>query len=62
MLNPNDARYYQGIIGGKTGYTSKAGNTLVTVAERNGGKAGRSGDEEPVYPLYGYQGIVRLWI
>lgn len=36
MLNPNDARYYQGIIGGKTGYTSKAGNTLVTVAERNG--------------------------
>ena len=36
MLNPNDARYYQGIIGGKTGYTSKAGNTLVTAAERNG--------------------------
>lgn len=36
MLNPNDSRYYQGIIGGKTGYTSKAGNTLVTAAERNG--------------------------
>ena len=36
MLNPSDSRYYQGIIGGKTGYTSKAGNTLVTVAERNG--------------------------
>ena len=36
MLNPNDSRYYEGIIGGKTGYTSKAGNTLVTVAERNG--------------------------
>ena len=36
MLNPNDSRYYPGIIGGKTGYTSKAGNTLVTVVERNG--------------------------
>ncbi len=36
MLNPKDSRYYQGIIGGKTGYTSKAGNTLVTAAERNG--------------------------
>ena len=36
MLDPNDSRYYEGIIGGKTGYTSKAGNTLVTAAERNG--------------------------
>lgn len=32
MLNPSDSRYYQGIIGGKTGYTSKAGNTLATAA------------------------------
>ena len=36
MLNPNDSRYYQGVIGGKTGYTSKAGNTLVTVVEQDG--------------------------
>ncbi len=36
MLNPNDSRYYEGVIGGKTGYTSKAGNTLVTAAERDG--------------------------
>lgn len=36
MLYPSDSRYYEGIIGGKTGYTSKAGNTLVTGAERNG--------------------------
>ena len=36
MLNPDDSRYYPGIIGGKTGYTSKAGNTLVTAAERDG--------------------------
>ena len=36
MLNPNDSRYYPGIIGGKTGYTSKAGNTLVTAVEQNG--------------------------
>lgn len=36
MLKKNDAMYYPGIIGGKTGYTSLAGNTLVTCAERNG--------------------------
>ena len=36
MMYPTDSRYYKGIIGGKTGYTSKAGNTLVTGAERNG--------------------------
>ena len=36
MLKPNDAMYYPGIIGGKTGYTSLAGNTLVTCVERNG--------------------------
>ncbi len=28
--------YYEGIIGGKTGYTDEARNTLVTAAERNG--------------------------
>ena len=27
---------YEGCLGGKTGYTSKAGSTLVTFAERNG--------------------------
>ncbi len=36
MLFPTDSRYYEGIIGGKTGYTSLAGNTLVTAAERDG--------------------------
>lgn len=36
MLNPSDSRYYPGVIGGKTGYTSKAGNTLVTVVEKDG--------------------------
>ena len=36
MLNPNDARYYPGVMGGKTGYTSKAGNTLVTAVEKDG--------------------------
>lgn len=36
MLYPSDSRYYEGIVGGKTGYTSKAGNTLVTCVERNG--------------------------
>lgn len=36
MLKKNAPQYYPGIIGGKTGYTSLAGNTLVTCAERNG--------------------------
>lgn len=36
MLYPNDARYYPGIVGGKTGYTSLAGNTLVTCVEKDG--------------------------
>lgn len=36
MLYPSDSRYYDGIIGGKTGYTSLAGNTLVTCVEKDG--------------------------
>ena len=36
MMKKNDSNYYSGIIGGKTGYTSLAGNTLVTCAEREG--------------------------
>ena len=36
MLKKNDSLYYDGVIGGKTGYTSLAGNTLVTCAERDG--------------------------
>lgn len=36
MMNPSDSRYYPGIIGGKTGYTQAAGNTLVTGVERDG--------------------------
>lgn len=36
MLKKNMSEYYPGIVGGKTGYTSLAGNTLVTCAERNG--------------------------
>lgn len=36
MMYPTDSRYYEGIVGGKTGYTSLAGNTLVTGVERDG--------------------------
>ncbi len=36
MLRKNTSQYYPGILGGKTGYTSLAGNTLVTCAERDG--------------------------
>ena len=36
MIKKNMPEYYSGALGGKTGYTSLAGNTLVTGAERNG--------------------------
>lgn len=34
MLKKNLSNFYPGVIGGKTGYTSLAGNTLVTCAQR----------------------------
>lgn len=34
MIKKNSANYYKDVIGGKTGYTSLAGNTLVTCAQR----------------------------
>ncbi len=36
MLKKNNENYYPDAVGGKTGYTSLAGNTLVTCAERDG--------------------------
>lgn len=36
MLNKNESVYYPGAFAGKTGYTSLAGNTLVTCAKRDG--------------------------
>ncbi|MCI8512049.1 MAG: D-alanyl-D-alanine carboxypeptidase [Lachnospiraceae bacterium] len=36
MLYTNDSRYYKGIVAGKTGYTSLAGNTLATCVEKDG--------------------------
>lgn len=36
MVSPYNAVYYEGIIGGKTGYTDQSGTTLVTMAERKG--------------------------
>ena len=38
MLYEDNKEYYKGIIGGKTGYTEESGNTLVTIAERDGRK------------------------
>ena len=35
MLNKNESVYYPGAFAGKTGYTSLAGNTLVTCARKN---------------------------
>ena len=36
MLKKSTPYYYPGIVGGKTGYTTLAGNTLVTCARKNG--------------------------
>lgn len=36
MLFPLNAVYYEGILGGKTGYVDQSGSTLVTFAKRNG--------------------------
>lgn len=36
MVWPTSGYYYDGIIGGKTGYTDQSGTTLVTYAKRNG--------------------------
>lgn len=36
MIKKNESVYYDGAFGGKTGYTSLAGNTLVTFAKRDG--------------------------
>ena len=36
MMLKRSPEYYPGVLGGKTGYTIKAGNTLVTYASKNG--------------------------
>lgn len=36
MIQPDTEYYYEGCLGGKTGYTETALNTLVTIASRNG--------------------------
>ena len=36
MLFPLNEVYYEGILGGKTGYVDQSGSTLVTSAKRNG--------------------------
>lgn len=36
MLYPENKFYYEGALGGKTGYVDQSGNTLVTFAKRNG--------------------------
>lgn len=36
MLLKNSGFYYEGVLGGKTGYTDQSGTTLVTYAKKNG--------------------------
>ncbi len=38
MLRKGTPFYYPEAVGGKTGYTTLAGNTLITCAEKNGMK------------------------
>ncbi len=33
MLNPKNSNYYEYVVGGKTGYTTDAGTTLITLAD-----------------------------
>ena len=60
MLLPSRSQYYEGAFGGKTGYTSLAGNTLVTFATRNDMNPGGSGAERPSDPLLPTQRL--CWI
>ena len=54
MISSGNADYYPGILGGKTGYTSAAGNTLVTCAERKRRAPHCCGHEESQDPVLGY--------
>ncbi len=36
LINPYSGFYYKNCVGGKTGFTDQAGNTLVTYCEKNG--------------------------
>lgn len=36
MVFPRNEEFYEGILGGKTGYVDQSGNTLVTFAKKNG--------------------------
>lgn len=36
LISPNSSGYYEYAVGGKTGFTSKAGRCLVSLAEHNG--------------------------
>lgn len=62
MLYPSDSRYYEGMVGGKTGYTSLAGNTLVTCKEKGRRPADRRGIKGQKHPLRGYEGHAGLWL
>lgn len=37
MMKKNSPYYCEGIVGGKLGWTEEAGNTMVTVAQRDAG-------------------------
>lgn len=63
------SRHYDGCFGGKTGYTSAAGNTLVTFAERNGmtlicvvmqSDSTHIYDESTALLNYGFENFTRL--
>lgn len=61
MMYSTDSRYYPGIIGGKTGYTSKAGNIPGNRGGEKWCPSDRGRHEEQIYPLCGYKGFTGLW-
>ena len=64
MMLEDWSQYYDpDVKGGKTGYTTLAGNTLATVAEKNVNRSNFKGKQAgSLYYLYGYQTASGLWI
>ncbi len=60
MLRRNDSLYYDGVIGGKTGYTSLAGNTLVTCCGAGRHEARRCRLKRSPDPLFRHEISIRL--
>lgn len=62
MLYPSDSRYYEGIVGGKTGYTSLGREYPGNVYRKGRSPADRCGIKGQKHPLRGYESHAGLWL